>query len=241
MARTKQQTPSSILPAGDLVALIRKIRLFSDLRDDDVTALAPSFTIRDVPKGGEIFDQDEPAQEIFLIIEGRVRIYRKAEDGREITLSFLQEGSFFGEISIFTGEPRSAAAAAAESTRLLVLTRADFVRTVLLFPHIGAKIIEALSRRLLEADRTIASLLWSNAYQKILLTLKRLAQTEGVARGDAVVIRRRVTHQEIADMAGTSRETASRILVQLKNVGAVVPSGRHVIIRESSFPEELDP
>jgi CRP-like cAMP-binding protein len=228
------------LPAGGTPELIRQIRLFSHLDAADLRRLAPSFFRREVEAGEQVFDQDEPSEEVFLILSGRVRIVRRAEDGREVTLAILKKGDFFGEIAIFTGEPRSAAAVAAEPVLLLVLSRADFLRAILDSPKVGLAIIEEMSRRLLEADRTIASLLWDNAYRKILLTIRRLAQTEGVPRGDALVIKRRVTHQEMADMAGTSRETASRILVFLKKAGAVVPSGRNVIIRESALPPSFE-
>lgn len=229
------------LTRDELIPLIRKIDLFSPLGRDEMAALAPAFFRRDVRRGEEIFDQDDPSTELFLILSGRVRIVRKGEDGKEATLAILQQGDFFGEISIFTGEPRSAAARAAEETELLVLEREHFLKAINASPHIGLAIIEELSQRLLEADRTIASLLWDNAYRKIILTLKRLAQTEGVARGDATVVKRRVTHQEVADMAGTSRETASRILAFLKKSGAVVPSGRNVIIRETAIPPAFEP
>jgi CRP/FNR family cyclic AMP-dependent transcriptional regulator len=216
--------------------LIRKINLFSHLEGAELDSFAAAFVRREVRAGEEIFDQDDPSDELFLIIKGRVRIVRKGEDGREVTLAGLTEGGFFGEISIFTGEPRSAAAVAAEPSSLLVLAREPFLSVLAASPDISRKILVEMSRRLLEADRTIASLLWDNAYQKVLFTLKRLIQTEGVPRGDAVVIKRKVTHQEIADMAGTSRETASRILVYLKKHGAVVPSGKNVIVREWAVP-----
>lgn len=226
---------------GGAPELIRQIKLFSHLDPADLKRLAPAFVHREVPAGEQIFDQDEPSNEVFLILAGRVRIVRRAEDGREATLAMLKKGDFFGEISIFTGEPRSAAAVAAEPVSLMSLARESFLGAILESPRVAVAIIEEMSRRLLEADRTIASLLWDNAYRKILLTIRRLAQTEGVARGDAVVIKRRVTHQEMADMAGTSRETASRILVFLKKAGGVVPSGRNLIIRESGIPSSFEP
>lgn len=220
--------------------LIRKINLFSHLEAEDLRGMFKAFTRREVEAGEQVFDQDEPSADVFLIIEGRVRIVRKAEDGREVTLAMLREGDFFGEISIFTGAPRTAAAVAAERSVMLVAQREQFLKTIVAQPRVGLKIIEEMSRRLMEADRTIASLLWDNAYGKIVLTLKRLAQTEGLPRGDAMVIKRRITHQEIADMAGTSRETASRILAFLKKSGAAVPSGRNVIIRESAIPPSFE-
>ncbi len=225
---------------AEAAELIRKINLFSHLDNEELKTIASAFVQREVRENEEIFDQDEPSGEVFLIADGRVRIVRRAEDGREVTLAILQEGGFFGEISVFTGAPRTAAAVAAAPTKLLVLSRENFVKNIKDSPETGIKIIEEMSRRLLEADKTIASLLWDNAYRKILLTLKRLAQSEGLARGDAFVVKRRVTHQEIADMAGTSRETASRILAMLKKAGAVVPSGRNIIIRESSIPASLE-
>lgn len=227
-------------PKGGVADVIRKINLFSHLDEEDLQSIAPAFIRREVAGGEEIFDQDEPSSEIFLILKGRVRIVRKGEDGREVTLAVLKEGGFFGEISIFTGEPRTAAAIAAETTTVLFLRRESFIKAILSSPHIALKLLEEMSRRLLETDRTIASLLWDNAYQKILLNLKRLAQTEGTPRADAVVIKRKVTHQEIADMAGTSRETASRILAYLKKAGAVVPSGKNVIIRDSLIPSAFE-
>jgi len=216
--------------------LIHLQGLFPHLDKGDMESVSSKFVRRLVKNKEQIFDQDEPSDELFLILQGKVRIIRRGVDGQEATLASLKEGDFFGELSIFTGQPRSAAAVAAENGELMVLNREDFLLAIRSSPSMGLKIMEELSLRLLEADRTIASLLWDNAYQKILLGIERITQTEGVAKGHAMVIKRRVTHQEIADMAGVSRETASRIMSYLKKAGAVVPSGRNVIVRESAIP-----
>jgi CRP/FNR family transcriptional regulator/CRP/FNR family cyclic AMP-dependent transcriptional regulator len=227
--------------AEDNPDLIHLQNLFPHLDQGDMEAFSSKFVRRQVKNKEQIFDQDEPSDELFLILQGKIRIIRRGVDGQEATLAILKEGDFFGELSIFTGQPRSAAAVAAEHGELMVLSRDDFLQAVRSSPSMGLKIMEELSLRLLEADRTIASLLWDNAYQKILLGLERLTQTEGIPKGHAMVIKRRVTHQEIADMAGVSRETASRIMSYLKKSGAVVPSGSNVIVRESAIPQAFIP
>ncbi|MBI2368992.1 MAG: Crp/Fnr family transcriptional regulator [Deltaproteobacteria bacterium] len=212
------------------LAYFKKSDLFSRLRDAELEELAATAVPKAFPKGAFIIQKDAPGDDLYLIVSGNVKVTLYSEDGRELILAELREGDFFGEMSLLDGKPRSAMVIALEATEALVVRRRDFLAILNRNPAMAVKIIEALCQRLREADEKIESLAMLDVFGRVARVILQMAAKEGVRQGDLTVLTRRITHQEIASMAGTSRETVSRVLSRFQKRGHLSFSGRRLVL-----------
>lgn len=210
--------------------LLQKIDIFSDLNEADLDRLAELLQEVSYGKDEIILHKEDPGDSLFILRLGRVKVVLYGDDGREVILSILREGDFFGEMSLLDGEPRSASVVAMEPTSVYILKREAFLRTLMERPGISLRILTELSRRLRVADDKIGSLALLDVYGRVAGALLELARTEGKYEGDKLVIDVRPTQQEIASMAGASRETVSRVLNDLAKSGLISVEGRRVVI-----------
>src|SRR5436309_4084685 len=205
----------------DAFEVLRSVPLFRQVPEDDLRALARLVRERTHPRGSLILTQGDPGEALFLIRSGQVKVSVLSEDGREVILSVLGSGSFFGEMALVDDEPRSAHVIAMEDTSVLQLRREDFRSRLRSSPELSIALLRELSRRLRRADDTITSLMLLDVNGRVAHLLLKLAREEG---GDAGArITRRLTHASIGQMVGASRETVSRTMRTLvvRNVIAV--------------------
>ena len=212
-----------MLPAPD--DILRRIPLFASLPEAELRAFAPLLRERRFTKGAMILQQGDPGDALFVIASGQVKVLLIGEDGREVILSVLGPGAFFGEMSLLDDEPRSAHVVAMDDATLLQLRREDFQARLRASPDVGIAVLRELSRRLRRADGTIGSLALRDVNGRIAHLLLELAAEEG---GDRIT--RRLTHATIAQMVGASRETVSRTLRVLVNAGILRVSRREILL-----------
>jgi CRP-like cAMP-binding protein len=187
--------------------VLRKVPLFSGLSETDLAAFADLTRERSYPKGSVIVFEDDPGDALFLVAAGQVKVVLIAEDGREVILSVLGEGTFFGEMAVIDEEPRSAHVIAMEDSSLLVLRREDFHARLRNSPEVAISLLKEISRRLRRADEKIGSLVLLDVNGRLADLLLRLAEEEG---GDRIT--KKLTHNVLAQMIGSSRETVSRTM-----------------------------
>ena len=202
----------------DASLVLRTVPLLGSVPEADLRALAAFARERTIPKGGVILSQGAPGDALYLIRAGQVKVTVIAEDGREVILSVLASGSFFGEMALLDDEPRSAHVIAMSPTTLLQLRREDFHARLRSSPDLSVALLRELSRRLRRADDTITSLMLLDVNGRVAHLLLELAREEG---GDGHSrIARRLTHAAIGQMVGASRETVSRTMrnLVLRNV-----------------------
>lgn len=209
---------------------LRRIPLFADFHAKDLQMIHRLALSERYPRGATIFSENDPGDALHVVLQGMVRIYRMADDGREKTLAFLEEGEFFGEMALLDGGRRSAIAEALEETCVLVIPRADFVRLLTERPDIALEIIRVLSQRLRQTNAQLMEAIFCDARQRVALTLVDLASRHGNPSPDGVSIALRVTHQELAHMVGSARETVSRVLASLQDEGLLRTNGRHLVV-----------
>ncbi len=205
----------------DPFEVLRSVPLFREVAEGDLRALAQLVRERSHPRGSLILTQGDPGEALFLIRSGQVKVSVLAEDGREVILSVLAPGSFFGEMALVDDEPRSAHVIAMEDTTLLQLRRDDFRARLRSSPELAVSLLRELSRRLRRADDTIASLMLLDVNGRVAHLLLDLAREEGGETGTKIT--RRLTHAAIGQMVGASRETVSRTMrtLVIRNVIAV--------------------
>ena len=202
--------------------LLKRVTLFEALNDEEFDALSDVALSMVFPENRVVIKAEDEGDTLFVISGGQVKVSIVSKDGREVILSILAEGDFFGEMSLLDGHPRSANVTTMRETDLLMVRRADFLRLVMNTPQIAIKLLSVLAGRLRKTDRKIEGLALLDVTGRITQTLLQLAEDQGVPYPEGVLIRNRPTHQNLAKMSGTTRETVSRVLKRLENQGYIV-------------------
>ncbi len=195
---------------------LKRVPLFSHLGDEEVARLSRALREKAYPKNSVILFEDDPGDALYVVVTGEVKVVRIGEDGREVILSILSEGDFFGEMSLIDDQPRSAHVIAMQDANLLVLRREDFQQAFKEMPTIALGLLKALSRRLRRADDKIGELVLLDVNGRVSRVLLQLAD-----ENDGKTIARKVTHHTIAQMIGSSRETVSRTIRELADKGFI--------------------
>jgi CRP-like cAMP-binding protein len=210
--------------------LLRTVPLFSELTEADLEALARLTSRRRYPKDGVVFFENEVGDTLFVVVEGRIKVTILGDDGREIILSVLGPGEFFGEMALLDHEPRSATTIAAEETELLCLSRQDFEGVMAGNANVTSALIKVLTSRLRHANHQISTLALLDVYGRVARVIVDMAREEGRRLKDGRIAFRRPTHQEIANRIGTSRETVTRMLRDLQQQGLVHIGGKEILV-----------
>ena len=215
----------------DLADQLAELPLFSSLGRVPREAIAHASELQKASRGEILIREEEIATRgFFVILEGSARVAITGPEGREAVLAFLEEGDFFGEMSLLDGDPRSATVRASTDVRLLLLRRQVFLDLLSRYPEIALALLTELSSRLRNANRKISALALSPVYARVSGALLQLAELRGFRIKGQVVIHDRPTQQEIAEMANTTRETVSRVLSQMQKEGLVEMDGRDLVL-----------
>ena len=212
------------------IDFLRNVSLFESLNQEELEALSDVTFTRTFSKDNVIILAEEEGDTLFILKRGQVKVSIVSEEGREVILSLLGSGSVFGELSLLDGKPRSANVVAIEETDLLMLRRADFLQLIYKTPQIATALLAELATRMRKTDRQIEGLALLDVTSRISDTLLQLATEQGAETTDGVTIESRPTHQELANMSGTTRETVSRVLKRLENQGYINRDGRKITI-----------
>jgi len=213
-------------------AILLKVPLFSQLEPAELERVTEISRERTYPKNSVILFEDDPGDALYVVAEGQVKVVLIGEDGREVILSVLGEGEFFGEMALIDDEPRSAHVIAMEDSTLLVLRREDFQGILKQTPSIALALLRELSRRLRRVDEKVGSLVLLDVNGRVAQLLLDLADEAASNR-----ITRRLTHHTIAQMIGSSRETVSRTMRELVDKGYIEVSRREILIRDRAALE----
>ena len=219
--------------------LLRTVPIFSELADSDIASLAKLSSRRRFPKDTVVFFENEEGDTFFMILEGRIKVTILGDDGREVILSMLGPGDFFGEMALLDNEPRSATAIAAEETELLSLHRTDFQTVLTDNRSITTALIKILTGRLRRANHQISTLALLDVYGRVARVIVDMAREEGRRLRDGRIAFRRATHQEIANRIGTTRETVTRMLKDLERQGLIHIEGKEIVV-EPDFEKVFD-
>lgn len=208
---------------------LRETELFTDMTDADVAGLAGRCHRQSFKAGSTILRANEPGAALYTVLAGEVRIFTISPDGKEITFCIIEPGDFFGELSLIDDDPRSASAVAFEDTELMIIHKKDFLDILRKHPEIGLKIMRQLVRRLRSTDRHLETVAFFDRLGKVAWALTKLAE-KGTPVPDGVELPH-VTHQDIANMVVSSRESVSRAMGYFASKGWVESQKRRVILK----------
>ncbi len=206
---------------------LHAIPLFEHLAEDELSRVAHLTRQRKYPKGSVILFEDDPGDALYIVVSGQVKVVLIGEDGREVILATLAYRDFFGEMSLIDDEPRSAHVIAVEDSNLLVLRRDDFQRCLEETPRIAIGLLRALTKRLRSADSKIGGLVLLDVTGRVTRLILEMADDN-----DGVVISKKVTHHQMAQMIGSTRETVSRTMRALAEAKLIEVAGKTIKIRD---------
>ena len=218
---------------------LNRINIFSDLSEKECESLKTLCKPRNYLKNSMIILEEEYGDLVFVVKIGTIKITRVNDEGKEVILALLGPGEMFGELAILDGEARSANALAQENCELLAINKEDFLDILKHYPTVSYNVMCELAKRLRKSDQQIEALSLSDAEHRIGVSLLNLAEDMGVIRKGKVTIQNLPFQQDIANMAGTSRETVSRVLKILENKNMISKEGHTLIIPDYGFFKQI--
>ena len=218
--------------AGDpaTVELLERVPLFTELSRHELERIAQVAIPRSFPRGVRVFHEGDSSDACYIVREGDLRVTREHSDGRAIALASLGPGDFFGELAMLDGEARSASVETLADSELLALPASDMRRVIADHGEIAAKLITALTRRIRATNERVARQSFQTVPSRVAGVLAQLIAEEAMPEGrQGITVRMR--QSDLAQLAGTSRESVSRFLATLERAGVVrVGRGRVTIV-----------
>ncbi len=219
------------------IDLLREFVLFAELDDRELQAIANVARSRHYARDEVVFHAEESGDVFCLVSRGRVKITMISPDGKEIILSIIGPGGFFGEMALLDDEPRSATVVAMEPLEIMTIWREEFLSLLAENFTITRKILAELSHRLRSASHRIESLATMDVYGRLARYFLDLARDQGEESEGGYIAVTRPTHQAIANMIGTSRETVSRLLHDLIDRKLLLSEGRRLYLHKSAIDQ----
>ena len=223
----------------DIAGVLDEIHVFSDLTNDELEKVANLCTPRTYPKNSMIILEEEFGDTVFGIIQGTVKITRVNDEGKEVILALLGQGELFGELAVLDGEARSANALAQDKCTLLAFPKGEFLNLLKTNFKISFSLMGELAKRLRKSDQQIEALSLSDAEHRIGVSILNLAEDMGIIKKGQVTIEKLPFQQDIANMAGTSRETVSRVLTLFEEKNMITKEGHILVIPDYLFFKRL--
>jgi CRP/FNR family transcriptional regulator, cyclic AMP receptor protein len=200
---------------------LREVDIFCDLSPEEMNAIAQAAPMRTYAAGELLYSPHKPVETLFILKQGRVRIFRVSADGRALTTAILTPGTIFGEMVVLGQRMYENFAEALEESVVCVMSRADVHRLLLSDARIALRITEILGARLTEMERRLSETVFKSVAQRIagtLVTLAGAGRLPGARKRSPQVA---LTHEQLAALVGTSRETATKVLGEFASRGLV--------------------
>jgi CRP/FNR family transcriptional regulator len=213
--------------------VLRRAPLFEALEDDSAAALEAGVTIVELARADRVFEEGASGNQLYVVLDGKIKLTRAAADGRENLLSVLGPGEMFGELSLFDPRPRTASAIAVTDSRLGALAHDDLRSWLTGRPDVALHLLQALAQRLRRANDVMADLVFTDVPGRVAKALLDLADRFGEVREDGLQVNHDLTQEELAQLVGASRETVNKALADFAARGWLQISARSVLILDT--------
>jgi len=210
-------------------AVLKAVPLFASFPEDQLRMLTTMVTRRSAARSTTIMAGGDATDSLYIVLSGRLKVMMSDSDGKEVILSILGPGEFFGEMGLIDDEPRSASVVTIEACELLAIAKRDFKKCLLENNDMAMAVMRGLVKRLREADRKIGSLALLDVYGRVARLLLDMAEN---VNGEKVVTKR-LPKQDIAKMIGASREMVSRVMKDLQTGGYIEMRGSNIVLRDT--------
>ncbi len=208
----------------------KQIDIFADLDQDEMEELDRMLVLITYKRGKTLYEPDERREVLFLLKTGRVNIYRLSPEGKKLVIASIGPGTFFGEMALVGQGMYDSFAEAVEDSTACVMTRSDVERLLLAKPKVALRFLEAVGQRLRDSEARLEEIAFKNARSRVASLLLRLYQERGAVD---------LSHQDLADRLGFSRETVTNVLDQFKADGLLETGRRKITIVKSDELEHI--
>ena len=208
--------------------MLHKVYMFSELAPADTDKLTAHCQTRTYPANAILITEGDQTDSLYVIVEGEVKVFANDNTGKEVILNILGPGEYFGEIALVDDQPRSASVMTISPTKVMIISKGNFKRCLEENPDMSFNLIRALTKQVRALTDSVKNLALMDVYGRVAHTLLDLAdEIDGKQ-----VIEQKLTHQDIANMVGASREMVSRILKDLSTGGYITVDKKHITINE---------
>ena len=231
---SSRSVPDSSAEGAKKLWYLKQIKLFAGLSWKEMRHLQRITKMEAYAQGDMIYLPGVPGDSVYLLKKGKVKISRVNEDGREILLTILERGEIFGEVEALNEEPRETLVRAMENTLVCEMARKDFDFYVMAYPYVGGRIIKLMGVRLRTIETRIGDLVFKSAPARLATVLLSLAESVGECENHGIRLQARLTHQNLANLMGASRETVSSLISRFSQHGLIVQEHRHIVILDKN-------
>jgi len=214
---------------------LKNIQLFSSLTDEELLHISSKVILREFKKNEVILYEQDTNEFMYIILSGKVKVIQTTEDGKEIILATHKSNELFGEISLIDGKTSPATVLATEDSLIAIISKKDFYFLLSNQSKVLEKLLHILCSRLRESWKRIHILNFNNASQRIKMLFLMLSYDNGKKTSEGVILNMRLTHQNIADMVGLTRETVTRIIDKWRNNGEIKVLKNKLILLSPDF------
>ncbi|MBI3606924.1 MAG: Crp/Fnr family transcriptional regulator [Nitrospirae bacterium] len=200
---------------------LQRVNLFQEMTGEEMRELERTTRMESVKKRSAVFLPGEPSRHVYLLKTGRVKISRVSEEGREVTLALLEPGEIFGELEVLDDSPRDTIAEALDDSAICLIPREQFLALVRLKPELSFRLTKLIGSRLRKIETRVEDLVFRDVPSRLAHLLVQLADEHGRTTARGIHIDIKITHQEIANLIGSTRETVSAALGDLKKAGLI--------------------
>lgn len=212
--------------------VLRSALLFRELDDEAATALRASMSEVHLSRGEVLFREGDDGDQIYVVVDGKIKLGRSASDGRENLLAVLGPGQMFGELSLFDPGPRSATASAITETTLLGLGHKDLLPWLTGRPEVARNLLSQLAQRLRRSNDTLADLVFSDVPGRVAKQLLDLSERFGIPSAEGLRVVHDLTQEELAQLVGASRETVNKALADFVSRNWIRLESRSVVLTD---------
>jgi CRP/FNR family cyclic AMP-dependent transcriptional regulator len=210
-------------------AVLKAVPLFASFPEEQLRMLTTMVSRRSAARGTTIMAGGDATDSLYIVLSGRLKVMMSDSDGKEVILTILGPGEFFGEMGLIDDEPRSASVVTIEPCELLSIAKRDFKKCLVDSHEMAMHVMRGLVKRLREADRKIGSLALLDVYGRVARLLLDMAEN---VNGEKIVTKR-LPKQDIAKMIGASREMVSRVMKDLQTGGYIEVRGSSIVLRDT--------
>lgn len=209
---------------------LKKVPILAELGPEVIARLADRVELREVRRREVIYLPGDPGASIFIVNGGRVKISKVTRDGKALTLSYCGPQELFGETCLAEGGPREEMAEAMENSMITEIERGEIEQLLKSHAMLGYEMIRLLARRRLDLENKLETLVFRDVTSKLAELLLRLGDEYGVEDSRGILVALKITHQELANLIGSTRETVSLTLSQFKKKSLICTEGRKIIL-----------
>lgn len=219
----------------ETTALLKQIQFFSSLSEDELEQTSSKVVLRSFNKSAVILREEDTNEYMYIILSGRVKVFRVTEDGKETILAFHGAGDSFGEMSLIDGRTEPAMVVATEESSIALISKINFFSLLFSQQRLMEQVLMTLCTRVRDSWNQIQMLNFKNASERVKMAMLTLLESHGMPEDKSVAVELKLTHQTIADMTGLTRETVTRVLDKWQRDGIISTARNRLVCLKPHF------